>query len=379
LPDAGVETTAGCTETIPKGAVRPALTEEFPSRSISGWASMLRITIRHGKGERVLPSGLDLSSASDAKTYLRKAGFAFADPRGSAEARLWVEPESDPKNAGTTAVTHLELPLVPLPEKPGRSALVVPPLPVAVARANGEIATVCTQPHVTVVDDPTANTPDAAPKPNPPPEPQREDWTALRRAVQWGALGIVVGALVAFFIYRIVTRPKPAPPPPPPRPPWEIALEQLAAVRSAGLVDAKREAEFFDRVSDAVRGYLGARFGFDGLESTTDEIVKILKSKSREILHASSQASAPQPLGRTIIDDIRSFLASADLVKFANLKPEPDQCIAALATGEHIVRSTMPRPASATSNSGTLASGTNAPSSSNDETMHDATTRDGTP
>ena len=65
------------------------------------------------------------------------------------------------------------------------------------------------------------------------------------------------------------------PPPPPPRPPWEVAFEELDAVRHAGLVDEGRYAEHFDRVCDAVRKYLGGRYGFDGLETTTDEMTRI--------------------------------------------------------------------------------------------------------
>ena len=51
-------------------------------------------------------------------------------------------------------------------------------------------------------------------------------------------------------------------------------------MRHAGLLDARRHAEYFDRVSDAVRGYLGARFGFDGLESTSDEILTALRKQA---------------------------------------------------------------------------------------------------
>ena len=68
---------------------------------------------------------------------------------------------SDPANAHDTAVAALDAlfdrdytmhvyfgdPLLVLPDKPGRSSLELPPLPVAVARSNGEIATVCTHPE----------------------------------------------------------------------------------------------------------------------------------------------------------------------------------------------------------------------------------------
>jgi hypothetical protein len=345
----------GCVESVPKGAQRPFITESFPVRGTSGWAATLSITIVHGRGERVLPAGLDLSAAVDAKKYLQKAGFVIPDQDGGAAAHLWTEPEDKQKSV---TVTHLELPLVVLPTQPGRNVMHLPPLPVAIARANGEVATVCTHPHVIGVEDPIANTPQAEPKLNPPARPQLEEWTALKKALLWGSLGLIVGALLAYFGYRQLTKPKPPVPPPPPRPPWEIALEKLDEVRHAGLLDASRHAEYFDRVSDAVRGYLGARFGFDGLESTSDEILIALRKQGAGFvrLESTGPVAGPGPGASEStgamhvappapgipLDEIRHFLAECDLVKFANLKPSPDQCASALTSGEHIVRSTMP-------------------------------------
>jgi hypothetical protein len=99
----------GCVETVPKGGQKPVLSETFPPRGTSGWAATLAVTVRHGKGERVLPAGLDLSAAVEAKKYLKTAGFAIPDQDGGAAAHLWTEPED--KDRGYS-VTHLDLPLV---------------------------------------------------------------------------------------------------------------------------------------------------------------------------------------------------------------------------------------------------------------------------
>jgi hypothetical protein len=330
---------SGCVESIPKGGQRPIVSETFPSHGTSGWAATLSITVRHGKGERVLPAGLDLAAAVEAKKYLQKAGFTIPDQDGGAAAHLWTEPE-DKEHA--YSITHLDLPLVILPEKPGRNQMELPPMPVAVARANGEIATACTHRHFIAVEDPTANTPQAEPKKNPPPRPQREEWTSLKKALLWGGLGLLAGALLAYFGYRFLTKPKPPVPPPPPRPPWETALEQLDEVRHAGLLDTGRHAEYFDRVSDAVRGYLGARFGFDGLESTSDEILTALTKQAGGYVRTDASGTSDAPAPGIPLSDVRGFLGDCDLVKFANLFPSPSQCASALTIGEHIVRSTMP-------------------------------------
>jgi hypothetical protein len=200
---------------------------------------------------------------------------------------------------------------------------------VAVARANGEIVTVCTRSHQIVVEDPIASTPDPAPHANPPARKQREEWTALKETVKWLAVGALVGAAIAYLVWRWLKRPKPVPPPPPPRPPWEIALEKLDEVRHAGLLDAGRFGDYFDRVSDAVRGYLGARFGFDGLESTTDEILGHMRRA--------------ELMGAIAMPEITVFLQECDLVKFANMTPTVDACARALESGERIVHATMPR------------------------------------
>ena len=141
---------------------------------------------------------------------------------------------------------------------------------------------------------------------------------------------MAAGAAIAWLVYRWRKRPKPVPPPPPPRPPWEVALERLDEIRHAGLLETQRYGEYFDRVSDAVRQYLGARFGFDGLESTTDEMLAAL----RRVPHFGLP-----------IAEVAAFLQECDLVKFADVTPSFEECQRALAQAERIVRTTMPRPA----------------------------------
>ena len=323
--DAGGASISGCVERIPVGGKRPVLREVFPERGTSGYATTLTVTVEHGKGESVLPRGLELESAGEATKALKEAGFIIPHQDGGSGARLTIG-LPDPARPDR-ATTILELPLVALPPEPGRHTLILPPVPIAVARASGDIASVCTRPHAIVIEDPTASTPDAKPMPNPPPRPQREEWTALKRALMWGIPSLFVGALIAYLVGRWLKRPKPVAPPPPPRPPWEIALEELGEVRHAGLLDVGRHAEYFDRVNDTLRAYLGGRFGFDGLESTTDEILAAL---------------AHAPLQKLSFSEVVAFLGECDLVKFANVVPTPSECARALDAGERIIRATMP-------------------------------------
>ncbi|HEY1955802.1 MAG TPA: hypothetical protein VGH28_09315 [Polyangiaceae bacterium] len=316
----------GCTEIVPQGASRPDVTDTLPARGRSGYAATLVVTVKHGKGESVLPSGLSLQAHSAAVDELRKAGWVFPDQDGSAGARLTTKPDAAHPDKVTTT---LELPLLALPDKPGRHVLTLPALPISIARASGEVATVCTHEHRITIDDPTAETPDPKPKGNPPPRPQREEWTALKRAVIYGSIGIAAGALLAWLVARWLRRPKPVPPPPPPRPPWEIAFEKLDEVRHAGLLTTHRYSEYYDRVGDAVRQYFGARYGFDGLECTTAEMMK-------QLAHAT--------LTGVTMPEIALFLEQCDLVKFARMTPTPDDCEKVLEGAETLVRATMTQP-----------------------------------
>jgi hypothetical protein len=93
------------------------------------------------------------------------------------------------------------------------------------------------------------------------------------------------------------------------------------------LVAAGRGAELFTAVSLSVRRYLGDRFGFDGLESTTREVLEQLRGKP--------EAVDSLPL-------ISEFLEDADLVKFAKLRPDAEACEKALIDAERVVTRTMP-------------------------------------
>jgi hypothetical protein len=310
-----------CVEHVPVGKARPRVVEEVPSRGQSGHALRIRLVIDHGKGETVLPSGFQVQAESSELKVLESYGLYLPDPDGGAG------PVITRKEEGERATTTFDISFVPLPKKPGRSIVVVPPFPISMARASGDVLVVCTNRHEVSIEDPIANVPSPTPKPNPPPRVQREEWTLLKNAVMVAGVALLVGALVAVLVTLWLRRPRPVPPPPPARPPWETAFEELYDLRHAGLVAEGRFAEHFDRVSDIVRKYLGARFGFDGLESTTREALYVLRRVTPHI---------------EALDSIESFLRQADLVKFAKTVPSAEDCELALTRAERIISSTLP-------------------------------------
>jgi hypothetical protein len=281
---------------------------------------VLEVVMDHGPGETLLPTGFRVQTDSPEAKALERAGFVLPHPEGGAGPKL-TRAEDGKK---TTA----RISFVALPEKPGRQELELPPVPITLARASGELVTVCTAPHPIVVEDPIANTPNPTPRRNPEARRQLEVWTAAKNTLFVALIALAVGALLFWLIGKWLRRPRPAPPAPPPRPPWEVALEALHDLRHAGLTAEGRFAEHFDRVSDVIRRYLGDRYGFDGLESTTREALTALRAVSPYI----------SELGL-----IETVLRDADLVKFARLTPSESECMAALMRSEDIVHKTMPR------------------------------------
>jgi len=320
--DAGVW--ASCAEHVPEGVSRPKLVDRFPPRGTSGYAAALEVVVEHGKGETVLPQGPKVQTGGEAAQALAEAGFYLPDPDGGAGPTL-----SRADTSATSSRTTVTLPFLVLPPTPGRHQMTLPPIPIAIARASGEIVTLCTEPHAILVEDPTSSVADPKPRPNPAPRVQREDWVLARQITYAVLIAAAVAALATFLLLTWLRRARPAPPPPPPRPPWEVAWEELRAVRFAGLVEQQRYAEHFDRVSDALRKYLGALYGFDGLETTTSEM--------ELMLHAVEPRIAE-------LDAICALLRLSDLVKFAKYVPKPEDCASVLGEAERLVNALMPVP-----------------------------------
>ncbi|MBX3184214.1 MAG: hypothetical protein KIT72_01715 [Polyangiaceae bacterium] len=334
--DLTVDPIGSCIERIPEGKARPPMKQRVEPRGLAGYAVTLEVVIEHGKAERVFPNGFRFDLSSEELAAFERTGFALPHVDGGAGPEL--SREELPDGARTT----VRLSFVALPTKGGRQSLVLGSVPITIARASGELMTLCTKPAALVVDPPIANTPEPVPRPNPPPRPQREVWEEAKLAALVGAIALVTGALLFALITWLRRRPKPAPPPPPPRPPWEVAMEALHDLRSRDLVAQERLDEHFDEVCLILRRYLGDRYGIGGelgdagaLESTTEEILRVL-----------ARIVPPIP----VMPQVEHFLRETDLVKFAKVTPDAAACEEALHAVERIVTLTVPPRPAATPN-----------------------------
>ena len=178
------------------------------------------------------------------------------------------------------------------------------PIRVRITSAAGELIEIESNTTSIEVRSLLSNEPD--PQLKPPTDPVVVEQDDYRLLIALGALfAIALGALLAWLFMRWWQkrdRPEPAPPPPPP--PWETALAELHELERGrpDAISEGRTEEWVDAVSDSIRAYLGRRFGFHGLESTTDEIAE-------ELSRAKSLTIEPQ--------DAVGFLGQCDLVKFA--------------------------------------------------------------
>jgi hypothetical protein len=117
-------------------------------------------------------------------------------------------------------------------------------------------------------------------------------------------------------------------PGPPPRPAHEVALERLDRLGAYGFLENADNRPFYFAVSEIIRDYLGARFGFDSLEMTTDELMaELRRAAAREL----------------VLGEIEGWLSGCDLVKFAKISPSAAESRGTLETAIRIVTSTRPR------------------------------------
>ena len=144
-----------------------------------------------------------------------------------------------------------------------------------------------------------------------------------------GLLAALIGALITWLVVRRLRGRVLLRPGPPPRPAHEVALEKLDRLGTYGFLENADNRPFYFAVSEVIREYLGARFGFDSLELTTDELMaQLRRSASREVL----------------LGEVEGWLAGCDLVKFAKISPSAAEARGTLETAILIVSSTRPRP-----------------------------------
>lgn len=127
-------------------------------------------------------------------------------------------------------------------------------------------------------------------------------------------IGLLIFLALAAVIVYFATRKKKevvvAPPPKPADPAHVIALRKLDELDKKQMWQNGDEKGYHSGLTDILREYLELRFGFDAMESTTDEIV----DRAQRLTMSQGQR---ENLGR--------IFRLADLVKFAKVKAYADE------------------------------------------------------
>ena len=202
----------------------------------------------------------------------------------------------------------------------------VPAIEVTYLGPRGDVRTARTSPVAVKIGSLTANEPEPALKDAAPPVSVIEEnlWPAY---LAGGLVAAGLGALLAIAIVRRLRARRGERPGPPPRPAHEVALERLDRLGAYGFLENADNRPFYFAVSEVIREYLGARFGFDSLELTTDELVaQLRRSSGREL----------------VVGEIQGWLSACDLVKFAKISPGAAEARGALESAIRIVTTTRP-------------------------------------
>ena len=159
------------------------------------------------------------------------------------------------------------------------------------------------------------------------------EWPRLwHKIAVWGALALaVLGLLIYVWVCYLRSRDekfrRDSRPLAPAKPAHLAALEELDRIKSMGLIEKGEIKQFHILVSDAIRNYLGARYGIDALEMTTWELLFTLEGKA---------------LQRETWDLNADFLNACDLVKFAKYKPQIVEINATFNRAYELVEKTRP-------------------------------------
>lgn len=149
--------------------------------------------------------------------------------------------------------------------------------------------------------------------------------------VLWSVVGLIVllGIFYALMRYlknrgkRLSDLFKPTPP----QPPHVVAIKALETLHNQKLWQNNRHKQYYSGLTDILRTYIAATWGFGAMEMTSDEII---------------QAMRPKELPDKARMDLAAILKDADLVKFAKATPDSEANEADYLKAYYFVEETKP-------------------------------------
>lgn len=111
-------------------------------------------------------------------------------------------------------------------------------------------------------------------------------------------------------------------------------MKELAALENERLIEQKKFKEFYTRLSDALRSYMGAAYRVQALDLTSNELLRELDGRAEDEPQHRAESY------RKAVARLTELLDEADLVKFARYMPEAARGRRALEIGREIVKYT---------------------------------------
>lgn len=140
---------------------------------------------------------------------------------------------------------------------------------------------------------------------------------------------LIAGGVAAYIIRRKGGLGRMLETPEKPVPPYEKAITQLNILRTRQLCEKGQEKEYYTELTEILRQYLEGRFGINAMEMTTPQI-------KRAVYATVSEKSASSMMNE--------ILEMADYVKFARLRPLPEDNARAFSQAMQFVENTKPEP-----------------------------------
>ena len=154
------------------------------------------------------------------------------------------------------------------------------------------------------------------------------DWATDYGA--WILLALIVIGAAVFVYFKWLRKGKiPLIPVKKPIPPYQVAIQALKNLQQSNLCERGEEKEFYTRLTEILRVYLSDRFGINAMEMTSSEIIRAVRHNESTKMSESLMSG---------------ILQTADFVKFAKVRPLPDDNKQAFESAMKFVEDTKPAP-----------------------------------
>ena len=110
-------------------------------------------------------------------------------------------------------------------------------------------------------------------------------------------------------------------------PPYEEAMQRLEELKERKLWQAGQEKEYYTILTDILRNYIDRRFSINAMEMTSSQILSVLR-KNEET--------------KAVNEQLGKILEMADFVKFAKVRPLPDDNEVAYQRAVTFIEETKP-------------------------------------